>query len=151
MNSSRVIYFLVIAVLISACSGNDSVSIGTSGKKNKKQVTLYYLHSKRQCKTCNAISQITQEVTGDVFRKEVAQGKVRYENQLLSDASALAEKFKCVFAGVYLVASSDSSETITNLTKPAFYFAVSNPDSLQRLLIQSIRIKLDSLEKTDVL
>jgi len=151
MNSPRVLYYLVIVVLVSACSGNDGVSTDTSGKKNQKQVTLYYRHYKRQCNTCKAISEITKKVTSETFRKEVEQGKVRDDNQLLSDAPKLVEKFKCVFAGVYIVASSDSLETVTDLTKPAFYFAVSNPDSLQRLLIQTIRIKLDSLEKTDVL
>jgi hypothetical protein len=136
MFKRKTTYILTFIILLSACCGNHSEidkTSGSSGDKTRPQITLYYLHQKRQCKTCKAI------------------GLVKYENHFLSDAPSLAEKYKCVFAGIYIVASSDTIETISDLTKPSFYLATSNPDSLEKLLVQTIRIKLDSIKKNNSL
>lgn len=154
MNFIKIKYILVLTILLSGCGGNHSETdeiVSSNSVKIKKHVTLYYLHSKRQCKTCKAIALVTEKVINDFFINELRKGIVIYENRFLSDVPSLAEKYKCVFAGIYIVASDDKFETISDLTKPSFYLATSNPDSLQKLIVQTIQIKLDSIKKTKAL
>jgi hypothetical protein len=147
-------YILTFIIILSACVGNhseiDKIS-GSRSDKTKPKITLYYLHQKRQCKTCKAITLVTEKVIKDFFSNELRQGLVIYENQFLNDVPSLAEKYKCVFAGIYIVAANDKFETISDLTKPSFYLATSNPDSLQKLIVKTIQIKLDSIKKTNAL
>lgn len=152
MFTRKTTYILTFIILLSSCGGNHSEldkSSGSNGVKTNQHITLYYLHQKRQCKTCKTIALVTEKVIKDSFTEEVRKGLVKYENHLLSDVPALAEKYKCVFAGVYVVTSSDKTETFTDLTKPSFYLATSKPDSLQKLLVLTIRLKLDSIKKTN--
>lgn len=154
MFTRKTIYILNFIIMLSACVGNHSEfdkTSGSNGDKARPQITLYYLHQKRQCKTCKAIALVTAKVIKDSYTNESRQGLVKYENQFLSDVPSLAEKYKCVFAGIYIVASSGKTETLSDLTKPSFYLATSNPDSLQKLLVQTIRLKLDSIKKTTAL
>jgi len=154
MFKRKTTYILTFIILLSACCGNHSEidkTSGSSGDKTRPQITLYYLHQKRQCKTCKAITLVTEKVIKDFFSNELRQGLVIYENQFLNDVPSLAEKYKCVFAGIYIVADNDKFETISDLTKPSFYLATSNPDSLEKLLVQTIRIKLDSIKKNNSL
>ena len=154
MFTRKTTYILTFIILLTACGGSHAELDKTSGSKGDKtrpQINLYYLHQKRQCNTCKAIALVTEKVIKDSFTDEVRKGLVKYENHFLSDVPALAEKYKCVFAGIYVVTSSDKTETLTDLTKPSFYLATSNPDSLQKLIVQTIRLKLDSIKKTTAL
>lgn len=101
--------------------------------KDKKEITIYYFHTSRRCKTCLSIERVAKNVAKEQYGKDknVVFRAVNIEKK---ENEALAEKYE-VGGSALLVCCGEKSK---DLTGKAFQYGMTNPGKLQALIIETV-------------
>lgn len=120
--------FVVPGVAPSSSSDRQSVS-----SKDKKEITIYYFHTSRRCKTCLSIERVAKSVVKEQYgkKKDVVFKAVNIEEK---ENEALAEKYE-IGGSALLVCRGDKT---ADLTAKAFQYGLNDPGKLQALIIETV-------------
>lgn len=105
-----------------------------SVKQTKKtELTVFYFHTSRRCKTCMSIERVASQVVKEKYGKDKSI-VFRALNIEEEKNEALAEKYE-VAGSALLVCIGSKTE---DLTAEAFQYGLNDPGKLQQLLIATI-------------
>lgn len=123
--------FIVPATVPAHSQGEAPAGEGKSVAQ--KEVTVYYFHSSRRCKTCLSIERIARGIVKDQYgdNKNVVFKSLNIEDD---KNETLVEKYE--IAGSSLLVCCGKKNV--NLTAKAFQYALSSPEKLQDALIAAV-------------
>lgn len=77
----------------------------TSGGKMKsgQYLRVYYTHATLRCATCNNIEKMTHELLESKFKKELADGRIKWEVVNFQENDTFAKDFDVTTSGVITV------------------------------------------------
>lgn len=133
-------FALILAFILPLCGTAplQGTSVPTLVPKDKKEITIYYFHTSRRCKTCKSIERVAKTVVTERYGKDKSI-TFRAVNIEEKKNEALAEQYE-IGGSALLVVHGDQ---ITDLTAKAFLYGLNDPGKLQELLIETI----DTLRK----
>lgn len=101
--------------------------------KDKKEITIYYFHTSRRCKTCRSIERAAKAVVKEQSgkHKDVVFKAVNIEEK---ENEALAEKYE-IGGSALLVCRGDKT---TDLTAKAFQYGLNDPGKLKALIVETV-------------
>lgn len=79
----------------------------------KQQLTFYYFHNQRRCKTCLKVEAAISEFVQHSFAKELASGQIRLVklNAELEQNQPLVKKFNIAFSTLVVALDSEHSQS----------------------------------------
>ena len=130
-------FFVILSM--TACN-NQSKSTNTDNATvaiDTSTVNVYYFHGKQRCITCIAVGNIAKETVENNYKDN---NKVQFVEINTSDKNneALIEKYEVTWNAL-IIAKDDNYVEITD---QAFATAISNPQTLEKLITEEINKKL---------
>lgn len=108
---------------------------------SKPKLEVLYFHATNRCATCNAIENNALKTLDQNFKTEMDKGVIKFTSINVDESvnKALAERYKVAFSTLLLV---NNDGAITELSKSAFQYALTNPDKYAEILKAEIRKNL---------
>ena len=135
MNSSRIVFLIFVAFLLSSCStqtsGDQKMAVSESG-----DLQVYYFHFTKRCATCNAIENETKVVLEIIYADQVQDGNIAFISLNLDEEEGkkMAEELEVSGQTLLLV----KGDEIVNLTNEGFMNARTNPGHFHDILKNNI-------------
>ncbi len=133
----------IVAILLSCSDPSAQKTSDNSrlaGDFSADSVTLIYLHQKKGCKTCRAVSEAVKRAA----IRFKGSGVAFVETDINSaKGEVLAEHFRVSFAGLLVYHQTGEQNNYTNITNEAFQFATTNADSLDRIIERTVSSHLE--------
>ncbi|MDD2964358.1 MAG: hypothetical protein PHQ65_13080 [Bacteroidales bacterium] len=139
--------FVVLTILLVSFQGCDERSPAENQSVDSfipsDSVTVIYVHQKKGCITCRAISKAMERV-----EERFGTSPVAFRDWLISegDGETVAAVCDLSYAGVVVCRKDSNRLLFSNLTADAFLLATVRPDSLDRLMDATIRQHLSALQ-----
>lgn len=148
-NIFHMLPLIISGILFSwGCGNSSTTKISDKDSVSAKPlVSIYYLHQKKSCMTCKAVGNVSRTTAEENFSKEIKEGTLAFFDLDISDPAntALADKFECSWAGLYILSAENGQEVAVDLTDVGFMYAVNNPDTLKQIVKTTITEKLQDL------
>lgn len=145
-NVKPITLIAVVFAVICSCSNPSSQPSGDIRSHlqgfSSDSVSLIYLHQKKGCKTCRAISEAMQRATVRFKATAVAFRDIDINS---AKGKVLAQHFSVSYAGVVVYRQDSQKSYFTNITADAFLFATTRPDSLDMIIERTIRSHLSKM------
>lgn len=130
----------IVAILISCSDPSAQKTSDNTDDFSADSVTLIYLHQKKGCKNCRAVSEAVKRAA----IRFKGSGVAFIETDINSaKGKVLAEHFRVSFAGLLVYHQSGEQYNYTNITTDAFQLAITDRDSLDRIIEMTIRSHLN--------
>ena len=117
--------------VVNSTAGKDAVSM------DGRHVAVYYMHSSFRCATCNAIEKMTKGLLDKSYAKELADGRVRWQEVDFQENEALAKRFD-VMASCVVVALVDSGEVVAFKRLDEVWTLMSDPAAFENYISGAI-------------
>ena len=129
---------LLSGLMLVSCQQKESkktVTEEASINAENQEVTavVYYFHGTRRCPTCIKVGEIARATVENNFKKEIEEGKVKFEDINVEDGKHddLVEKFQIKWNALIIRINSKEGEEISDLTDMAFQYANTSPDEVE--------------------
>ncbi|MDX9759062.1 MAG: nitrophenyl compound nitroreductase subunit ArsF family protein [Bacteroidota bacterium] len=128
-------FALILAFILPlfAAPRAQDVTTPAASLNKKEDITVYYFHTSRRCKTCTSIERVAKNVVAERFGKDktITFRAVNIEEK---KNEALAEKYE-IGGSALLVVCGDTTK---DLTAKAFQYGLSDPGRLRTLIIETV-------------
>ncbi len=153
---------LLAATLVIGCSKSADAAAGkSSGEANAPQVgpqdtkkadavpdkvVVYYFHGNRRCPTCLGIQRSIEETIDEVFKQEIANGELVFEeiNYEENANKHFVQKYELSFSTM-IVATLAGDETVKWENADKVWEHAHEPPALKKYVEQSVRTYLKML------
>lgn len=122
---------LLLLAPLASCQQKPAPPTETSQALAAEKTTVLYFHGKQRCITCRAIEKYAQEVVKALPPEQV---EMRIIDITAPANQTLVSQYKVSWSSLFLVKGGKS----VDLTKMAFQYAKSNPDTFKKKLTAEI-------------
>jgi hypothetical protein len=124
-------------------SGNDtSISkiINTETIVLKPKVEVHYFHVTDRCAACIAIEDATRKTLNTYYKKELANGTIKFSVLNVDDDvnKAISEKYQAFGSSLFVTKIFNDKETTTDLTGDGFKYAKNKEEKFIGILKETL-------------
>jgi hypothetical protein len=122
---------LLILGMNYSCTGQSDKNEKTAAISESGDVEVFYFHNTHRCATCNAVETVTKATITEHFGVEIP-----FTSYNLEEAVGKEKAESLGVAGQTLLIVK--GETKINLTNEGFMYARSNPEKLEKVIVDNI-------------
>ncbi|MBI9068376.1 MAG: hypothetical protein JEZ09_13865 [Salinivirgaceae bacterium] len=135
----KILIIGLTAFIMLSCQTNSKPKHSETSDKNEtsfdavpsENVKAFYFHSTRRCNTCVSIEKVVKNTLQLIYKGDVELKLVNVEEDKNKD---ILKEYNITSKTLLLVVNGEQ----INLTNEAFMYAVSKPEKLKNLIIESL-------------
>ena len=135
MQTLKVLFFFMIAGIVSSCNAQGSQDDKQTQVKEVDRVEVYYFHMTRRCVTCKAVENISKQAVQTMDKTNVRFTGYNIEKP---EGKKMAKKLNVSGQALLIVGGNQK----INITREGFMFARTKPEKLKEVVQQKINALL---------
>jgi hypothetical protein len=128
----RIVGLLMLFTIVAgnySCNAGTSSNSGGSSAVAGKNVTVYYFHFNRRCKTCNNVEKVSKEAVEKQYATQVKANEIAFKSVNLDEKEGEVIGAKYKIEGQTLIVISGDKRV--DLTDKGFMYANDSPEKLK--------------------